>query len=169
MKGREVQLIDYLLLPGHIYLTQEATRLSTVLGSCVAVTLWDSKKEYGGMAHFLYPFIGDRKKATAEYGNVAVKYLVETFLDNGSKEKALRAQIFGGAFSSSVDGVKVARENVNTARKILRTYRIKIISEDIAGNMGRKIVYNTHSNEAIVYKVNKLRSGDWYPYVNEGR
>lgn len=47
--------------------------------------------------------------------------------------------------------------------------RIKIISEDIAGNMGRKIVYNTERNEAIVYKVNKLRSGDWYPYVNEGR
>jgi chemotaxis protein CheD len=169
MKGRDVQLIDYYLAPGHIYLTHEPARISTVLGSCVAVSLWDAQKEYGGMAHFLYPFVGDRKKATAQYGNVAIKYLVEMFLEGGAKDKDMSAQIFGGALSSSAECAKIARENVSTARKVLRSYRIKVISEDIAGNMGRKIVYNTQRNEAIVYKVNKLRSGDWYPYVNEGR
>lgn len=169
MKGRDVSLIDYYLAPGHIYLSHEPARISTVLGSCVAVSLWDSKKEYGGMAHFLYPFVADRKKATAQYGNVAIKYLIDMFLEAGAREKDLSAQIFGGALSGAGDCAKIARENISAARKVLRAYRIKIISEDIAGNMGRKIVYNTQRNEAIVYKVNKLRSGDWYPYVNEGR
>ena len=67
------------------------------------------------------------------------------------------------------DCTRIARENVQMARKILRSHRIKIISEDTGGNMGRKIVYNTQRNEAVVYKVNNLRQGDWYPYIPEGR
>ncbi len=143
--------------------------MSTVVGSCVAVSIWESKKEIGGMAHFLYPFTGDRRRATAQYGNVAVKYLVAMFLEQGGKVKNLRAQIFGGALMAPVDCIRIAKENVQMARKILRSHHISIASEDTGGNMGRKIVYNTQRNEAIVYKVNTLRQGDWYPYIQEGR
>jgi chemotaxis protein CheD len=169
MKNNDVALIDFYLLPGHIYLSHEPTLVSTVVGSCTAVSLWDVEKKYGGMAHFLYPLTVDRHKATAQYGNVAVKCLVMMFLESGVKEQNLRAQIFGGALSPDRDCTRIARENIQIARKILRSYHIGIISEDTGGNMGRKIVYNTHTNEAIVYKVNTLRQGDWYPYMYEGR
>lgn len=55
------------------------------------------------------------------------------------------------------------------ARKFLAKHGIKIISEDTGGNMGRKIVYNTLTNEAIIYKVRQLRRCDWYPYEQEDR
>ena len=55
------------------------------------------------------------------------------------------------------------------ARRFLAKHGIKIISEDTGGNMGRKIVYNSLTNEAIIYKVHNLRRGDWYPYVEEDR
>jgi chemotaxis protein CheD len=48
-------------------------------------------------------------------------------------------------------------------------FGIKVISEDTGGNVGRKLVYNTLTNEAIIYRANKLRKGDWYPYVDEER
>jgi chemotaxis protein CheD len=169
MNRHDIQVNDFYLSPGHIYLSHEPAVVSTVVGSCVAVSLWDSKKEMGGMAHFLYPFTGDRHRATAQYGNVAVKYLVTMFLDLGVPQKNLRAQIFGGALMAPADCMKIAKENLQMARKILRTHRISIVSEDTGGNMGRKIVYNTHRNEAVVYKVNTLRQGDWYPYIHEGR
>lgn len=161
--------VDYYLSPGHIYLSHEPALVATVVGSCVAVSLWDAQKGCGGMAHFLYPFTGDRQRATAQYGNVAVKYIVRMFLDLGAREKNLRAQIFGGGNSSSADCIRVARENVQIARKVLRGHRIGIVSEDTGGNMGRKIVFNTLKNEAIVYKVGNLRQSDWYPYIHEGR
>lgn len=169
MNGHDAPLIDFYLSPGHIYLSHEPALVSTVVGSCVAVSLWDSKKGYGGMAHFLYPFTGDRYRATAQYGNVAIKYLVSMFLDLGVPEKNLQAQIFGGALLAPADCMRIAKENVQMARKILRSHRINIVSEDTGGNMGRKIVYNTQRNEAVVYKVNTLRQGDWYPYIHEGR
>jgi len=169
MNGNDVPLIDFYLSPGHIYMSHEPALVSTVVGSCVAVSLWDSKKEIGGMAHFLYPFTENRHRATAQYGNAAVKYMVRMFLDFGAQEKNLRAQIFGGALMAPADCMRIAKENVQMARKILRSHRINIVSEDTGGNMGRKIVYNTQRNEAAIYKVNTLRQGDWYPYIHEGR
>jgi chemotaxis protein CheD len=169
MNEKDVPLIEFYLSPGHIYLSHEPALVSTVVGSCVAVSLWDSRKGYGGMAHFLYPFTGDRQRATAKYGNVAIKCLVSMFLDLGVPEKNLRAQIFGGALTAPADSIRIAKENVQAARKVLRSHRIQIVSEDTGGKMGRKIVYNTQRNEAIVYKVGALRQGDWYPYIHEGR
>jgi len=87
----------------------------------------------------------------------------------GRKKKALQAQIFGGAATDNPLCANIARENVAVARRFLAKHGIKIISEDTGGNMGRKIVYNSLTNEAIIYKVHNLRRGDWYPYVQEDR
>jgi len=143
--------------------------ISAVLGSCVAVTLWDKKGTYGGMAHFLYPSIQEKEKSTAQYGNVAVLHLVKMLLDEGTNKKNMKAQIFGGAALPSLDCSRIARENIRVARNTLMNCGIKVISEDVGGNVGRKLVYNTLTNEAIIYRANKLRKGDWYPYVDEDR
>jgi len=51
-----------------------------------------------------------------------------------------------------------------TARKILIREMISIASEDVGGEKGRKIVFNTDMSEIAVIKVEKLRNKDWYPY-----
>jgi chemotaxis protein CheD len=167
MNRTDSPLVDCYLPPGHIYLGREPSLIWTVLGSCVAVSVWDSRKMLGGMSHFLYPFTADRRKATARYGNVAIRYLVKMFLEDGTKGKNLKAQLFGGAQSDSADCSEIAKENLQMARMILKSYHIAVVSEDTGGTMGRKIVYNTQKNEAIVYKVNAIRRSDWYPYVDE--
>src|SRR5579864_7429161 len=43
------------LQPGALHASAEATQVTTILGSCVAVCLWDSKLHTGGMNHFLLP------------------------------------------------------------------------------------------------------------------
>jgi chemotaxis protein CheD len=143
--------------------------ISTVLGSAVAVALWDSKEMYGGMTNYWYPRAVKRTERTALYGNVAVKHLIDMFFEAGSQAKNMKAQIFGGAGNATVESVKAGRENIGVARNTLREQRIKIISEDVGGAMGRKVVYNSFKNEGAVYKVNTLRSGDWYPYIQRSR
>jgi chemotaxis protein CheD len=167
MSGSDIQLFEYYLQPGYIFLNEERSLISTVLGSSVAVSLWDQKKEYGGMANYLYPFVNHREQATAQYGNVAIRHLVKMFSEEGAKEKNIKAQIFGGAATESPECANVARENVSVARRILNKLKIEVISEDVGGNLGRKIVFNTFKNEAIVYKVSTLRDSDWYPYLYE--
>ncbi len=169
MKTKDIQPYEYLLLPGYIFMSHEPTLISTVLGSGVAISLWDSKKKYGGMTNYLYPRAEKRTEMTAMYGNVAVKCLIDMFFEAGSQAKNIKAQVFGGAGCASVECVTMGRENIRVARSILREQRIKIISEDVGGHMGRKIVYNNAKNEGVVYKVNELRSGDWYPYIQRSR
>ena len=164
MSSEDIRCCEYFLLPGYIYLNTEPALLSTVLGTNVAVSLWDPQKKFGGMANYLYPVTKTRVTATAQYGNVAIRFLIKMFLDEGANQHDLKAQIFGGADKSAGICARIARENIQMARKILRGARIEVVSEDLGGSMGRKIVYNTFKNEAIVYKVSDLRSSDWYPY-----
>ncbi len=168
MSGSDIQLFEYYLQPGYIFLNEGPTIISTVLGSSVAVSLWDQKKEYGGMANYLYPFAKVREQATSQYGNVAIRHLVKMLREEGAKDKNIKAQIFGGAETEYPECANVARENVNVARRTLNKLKIEIISEDVGGSLGRKIVFNTFKNEAIVYKVGTLRNSDWYPYLYEG-
>jgi chemotaxis protein CheD len=167
MTNKDLVLFEYFLLPGYIFLNRGPSLISTVLGSNVAVSLWDRKKKYGGMVNYLYPALESGGASSSAYGNVAIPHLAKMLINEGTKRKDIKAQIFGGAEKESLESAKIARKNVSAARKILRELRIDIVSEDIGGRLGRKIVYNSEKNEAIVYKVNDLRCSDWYPYGNE--
>jgi chemotaxis protein CheD len=169
MSEKNPSPVDYYLVPGDLYISHEPSLVSTVVGSCVAVSIWDSERIFGGMVHYLYPFTADRRQYTARFGNVALRGLVKMFLDDGSLKKNLRAQLFGGAHSGTADCEKIAGANVRAARTVLRSHHIPILSEDTGGYMGRKILFNTTKNEALVYKVNNLRQEDWYPYGQERR
>jgi len=78
--------IDFMLLPGQIYMSEEPSRISTVLGSCVAVCLWNSKKKIGAMCHYLYPFIDVPEEATAKYGNVALGCMIRLMTGKNVKK-----------------------------------------------------------------------------------
>ncbi len=155
---------DYFLKPGFIYLPGRPTTISTVLGSSVAVSLYDKSLKLGGMNHFRFPYIEGREKTTALYGNIAVLTLIRMMAANGSSISNLEAQIFGGALNSEYSERDIGQDNLKTAKQILSRKRIKIISEDIGGELGRKIVFNTGTYEIVILKVDRLRESDWYPY-----
>ncbi len=158
---------NYFLKPGYIFLSVNPTIISTVLGSSVSVCLYDRKRKVGGMNHFKLPSIGDPNKSTAEYGNVATMTLVRMMLEDGSKRKNIEAQIFGGAYRSDISKVDVGSDNVGIARKVLARFRLQVVSEDVGGQKGRKIVFDTAKNEIAIIRVEKIREGDWYPYESE--
>ena len=157
----------YYLEPGYIFLAEKPTSISTVLGSCVSVCIYDRKRKVGGVNHFKVPFATDSDQATARFGNVATITLIRMMIHDGSKIKNLEAQILGGAHNSKVSPKDIGFENIMAAKKILTRERIRVTSEDVRGGKGRKIVFNTGTNEIAVFKVDKLRESDWYPYRND--
>jgi chemotaxis protein CheD len=165
--GKIVPAESYFLKPGYIFLSVKPTIISTVLGSSVSVCLYDRKRKVGGMNHFKLPSIADPKKSTAEYGNIATLTLIRMMLEDGSKRKHLEAQIFGGAFREGAADADVGSDNVKVARKVLERERLKVVSEDVGGQKGRKIVFDTIKNEIAIIKVEKIRAGDWYPYEGD--
>ncbi|MBF0293291.1 MAG: chemotaxis protein CheD, partial [Nitrospinae bacterium] len=43
------------VLPGEIAVTKQPSVIATLLGSCVAVCLYNTKGQYGGMNHYMLP------------------------------------------------------------------------------------------------------------------
>ena len=158
---------NYILEPGFIFVAIRPIVISTVLGSCVSVCLYDRERKIGGMNHFQLPHIRERHKATARYGNVATSALIRMMIDDGSNLEHLEAQIFGGAYNPRISPNDVGSENIMAARKILEKKRVRVVSEDVGGERGRKIVFDTNKNEIAVLKVDKLRNADWYPFEND--
>lgn len=152
---------DYFLEPGYIYFSKTASAVRTVVGSCVAVCLWDTVLKYGGVSHFLYPSTRDHKKATPQYGNVATVALLRIMEESGCHRDDLTAQILGGAHLEGTNGVSIGEKNVKVARAVLAQRGIDIVSEDIGGTMGRKIIFDTGRGELAVLKVQKIRDSDW--------
>ena len=157
---------SYYLEPGYIYFTRTPAVIRTVVGSCVAVCLWDSRLKYGGMNHFLRPVTRDASSATPKFGNVATAALVNMMTDAGCTTKDLVAQIFGGAFPSGTTQDNVGQQNVDVAHAVLTKRGIVVASTDTGGNMGRKVVFDTSTGQLGTLKVHKLRDGDWLTGMN---
>lgn len=155
---------EYFLQPGYIYVAPTPTLVSEVLGSAVSVCLFDVRKKVGGVSQFLFPHTAKRSDATPRYGNVATVTLLRMMLSEGSKKKHLEAYLLGGAFNAEVSPEDVGRKNVTSARRILLREKVRIVSEDVGGTKGRKIVFNTGNGELVVLKVDRLRDSDWFPY-----
>lgn len=153
---------SYQLEPGYIYFSRAPSAVRTVLGSCVAVCLWDRRRSWGGMNHFLHPFTRERSRATAQYGNVAVSALVRIMEEEGCRRGDLVAQIYGGGCPEGVERSDVGAANVRVARRVLRSRGIRVVSEDVGGTLGRKIVFDTGSGHVAVLKVSKIRESDWH-------
>jgi chemotaxis protein CheD len=142
---------------GQYFASDQPTAVTTILGSCVAVCLWNPRLRVGGMNHFLLPDWAGRGRASPRFGNVAIASLIENLLSLGSKLTNLEAKIFGGA--SVIDthrtgeGHLLGDRNINVARLVLKEEKIAILNEDVGGHVGRKVIYHTDSGEAWVKKL----------------
>jgi chemotaxis protein CheD len=155
---------DYFLKPGYIFFSARPRVIYTVLGSCVAVTLWDARQRSSVINHFLYPVKSPELPPTAKYGRVAMFASLKMMLEHGSRVEDLNAQVFGGA---DIGNASIGQDNIRVARDFLAARGIRVSSEDVGGSLGRKVVYYSDTNEAVVLKVEKLRRSDWFPYEKE--
>ena len=136
---------------GHMVVSREPCRVTTVLGSCVAVGLWDPSSGVGGVNHFLLPQGSD----SARFGNVAVRTLIREVVAAGGRRRLLQAKVFGGAcvlraFKGVGTGTHLGQKNVEVARQILIDEGIPVAAEDVEGDRGRKLIFQTHDGAAWV-------------------
>jgi chemotaxis receptor (MCP) glutamine deamidase CheD len=89
--------LEVFLSPGTLHCAAASSRVTTILGSCVAVCLWDSRQRLGGMNHFVLPRRRGDNAPSQRFGDVAIVTLVEQMLWLGCRIASLRAKLFGGA------------------------------------------------------------------------
>jgi chemotaxis protein CheD len=144
------------LFPGQIFASAEPALVSTILGSCVAVCLWDAEVPVGGINHFLLAMNPMTGGSDARYGNTAMQRLLEAVVERGASIRRLLAKIVGGA--SVIEGFSgprqsIGEQNVLVAREFLRRHDITISGEQTGGRLGRKLLFHTGTGSAFVKEI----------------
>ncbi len=138
---------------GEIHVTTEKIVLSTVLGSCVAVCLYDGARGVAGMNHYLLPKpdIENGNKST-RFGLYAIRDLIQQMREKGADLRQTQARIFGGAHVLAQFSAfkSIPDRNVELARQSLKDVGIRVIAEDVGGERGRRVLFETGNGKVLV-------------------
>lgn len=141
------------VLPGEYYVSNENLVIMTVLGSCIAACLWDSRMRVGGMNHFMLPD-GDSMDVSGRYGSYAMELLINEMLKLGARRETMQAKIFGGAqVMHSFTTMNVGERNTQFVVNYLHTERIPVVSEDVLDIYPRKVCFFPVTGKAMVKRL----------------
>ena len=150
----EEQINKHYLYPSALYAEKERCLVDTILGSCVAVCLFDKVKNIGGINHYMLTLWNGNGLASPKFGNVATEKLIEKMLKNGATKENMVAKVFGGA-NQMESSMNIGQRNVDVAKEILAQNNIKIIAENIGGSVGRKLRFDSGKGQVMMKFLNK--------------
>ena len=132
--------------------TVSPNKLITVgLGSCVGIALYDKMSGVGGLAHIMLPDSSQFSNVTnsAKFADLAIPILIKKIEGIGGRQRNLKAKIAGGAsmfnFSDKAMVMDIGNRNGIAVRDALKKYSIPLIAEEIGGNKGRTMIFDTAS------------------------
>lgn len=98
------EIISRFLNPGEFFFGESNCQIHTLLGSCIAITLWHPILQIGGMCHFVLPgrrspggvnrVGGDLK---GRYSDEAMALFERESIRRGTNLREYQAKIFGGS------------------------------------------------------------------------
>ncbi len=149
-----------ILSPGGLFCGDHSFVVSTILGSCIAVCLWDRSCRRGGMNHFQLP-CWDGAGEPLSYGDAATERLVAEMEAMGSRRASLDAKLFGGAavLGSGVPGSTVGEKNAEAALAALGRLGIAVVGGRIGGPLGCRIRFDLATGDVVLRRVSSPLNG----------
>lgn len=147
---------DLVLHPGEYAVAAAGSRICTLLGSCVSITLWHPKLRIGAMSHFLLAQRGSPNKGLldARYGEESLELMIADLARAHVFPAQCQAKIFGGGNmfpGQDLPGaMHVGRRNGEAARTLLQQHGIRVVSESLFGHGPRRIVFDVASGHVWV-------------------
>ncbi|WP_349815899.1 chemoreceptor glutamine deamidase CheD [Curvibacter sp. CHRR-16] len=142
------------VLPGEYFVANQDIVIMTVLGSCIAACLWDSRARVGGMNHFMLPDGDGGGQGSGRFGSYAMELLINEMLKMGATRETLQAKIFGGGqVMAGFTTMNVGERNTNFVLDYLATERIPIVSRDVMDIHPRKVCFFPVLGKALVKRL----------------
>jgi chemotaxis protein CheD len=132
--------------------------LSQGLGSCVALTLYDSQNKIGGLAHIMLPDSSRHAPVhvPCHFADTAIAFLLEGLEAGQSEKRSLVAKIAGGAQmfkKPDQPDTGIGAQNIGAIKTLLRQEKIPVIGEDTGGRAGRSVEFHLEYGKLIVIKI----------------
>ncbi len=152
------------IYPGEYYSTGSSEMISTVLGSCVSIALYDAEAGVGGLNHFMLARDsrvdneeGDR--LMGKFGEYAIKLLIDDLKEKGGRQDRFAAKVFGGGniFNLPNTGAQVGDVNSRFAFEYLKQIDIPVVSSNTGGNFPRKLFFDPVRGKVFMKFINNSR------------
>ena len=153
LSSQEIERLARVIHPGAWAIEPERP-LSTLLGSCVAVCLFDPQARVGGLNHFMLPSI--RRGSNDEVdsllsGSYAMEALLNALLQRGAKKVRLQAKAFGGGTIINATGpsMSIGLKNSEFTKEWLERESIPLLASDFLGPWSRKVLFLPNSGDVF--------------------
>lgn len=136
-----------------------AQLITTGLGSCVGIALYDPVAKVAGLAHIMLPDSqrGLPSSNKGKFADTAIPALVGEMEGAGAQRQRLQAKIAGGAqmfsFTDHGDNNSIGERNVEAVQTILSQLKIPILAQDTGGRRGRTIAFDPNCGRLVVRTV----------------
>jgi len=135
---------NLVLMPGQMHLGLQVASLRTLLGSCVAITLWHPARRIGGMCHYLLPQRNRRhgEAPDGRYGDEAVEAMVKALTQLRTRPEEYVAHLYGGA--DTMSGVSAAKfnigeRNIEQGWALIEKYGFQLDGVDVGEDIPRMV------------------------------
>lgn len=145
-------VIEVFLQPGEHYFGDRQTRVRTLLGSCVAVTMWHPILLVGGMCHFMLPTRAKRVNGLdGKYADEALELLFQEARDVGTHPREYQVKLFGGGNmfpkNSNDTPRHVGLKNTEVARSLMQHHGLEVMAEHMGGQGHRNVLFDIWSGD----------------------
>lgn len=147
------------LKPGQLFFGRGNLLVYTLLGSCVAITLWHPQKRLGGMCHYLLPQRDDYQANThlpdGYFATDAIRYFADRILRAGAHARQFEVKVFGGGnmfdeATTLAQASPVARNNIDQGLRLLALHGFRVANSDLGGARYRKVYFDLSQGDLWV-------------------
>jgi len=150
LSGKDIERLSFNINPGG-WAVESERPIATLLGSCVAVCLYDPKLKIGGMNHFLLPSRGKDHANDTDVilaGDYAMEVLVNALINKGAQKSRLVAKAFGGGTIVTSIRMAIGERNAEFAKEWLEREGIPLMASDFLGPWSRKVICVPNTGDA---------------------
>ena len=152
------------LKAGEIHFSGQPASVYTVLGSCLAVTMFHRRLGIGAICHGLLPECREKERCGGDcpepgkYVDCAIQWMTKRFKQQGVSLHEIEIKVFGGADTFSAGpggkgGISIGKRNAVMAMQELEKEGLKILALDVGGAAGRKLFFNTQTGEVLLKRL----------------
>lgn len=157
----EIRNMDIEVNIGKIAVSNDSANLvSSGIGSCLVITLYDAKRLIGALAHAMLPTrdssfvargssyqsrIPNPEIRDTKYVDMAIDEMLQRMEYMGSRREDIEAKLVGGANMFSAFEHDIGKENVLSAKEKLKKEGIKFVGEAVGGSQGRSVEFSASS------------------------
>ncbi len=134
---------------------KEGQLITYALGSCIGVCLYDPEIKLAALLHIMLPLNMEAGKTNPlKYADTGIKETLRGMELRGAVRSRIVAKIAGGAciFSTLQKGTfgNIGQRNIESVRMILKMQNIKLLWEDVGGNIARSVFFDAATGKGMV-------------------